>query len=180
MRQTALLICFFLIFSCEFDFKMSKKITVDEFLEEELKSLSWNEVDQYPVFENCLDFENINDKNDCFVLTITENFTKNLKKNDLVLNRTKVDTINLLLKIDKQGNINLERLENYVDRYEKRDNVNFKTPKENMAFADKIEKIIVTSFDTTIKYLPKIYPAIKRGQKVDITFNLPILISTEN
>ena len=27
--------------------------------------------------------------------------------------------------------------------------------------------------------LPKLYPAIKRGQEVDVTFELPILVSTE-
>ena len=46
---------------------------------------------------------------------------------------------------------------------------------ENINYKD----IISSSFENTIKDLPKLYPAIKRGQEVDVIFNLPILISTE-
>ena len=59
MRKTLIIISFFLLNSCEFDFKIDKKISKDEFLQEELKSFNWNEVDQYPVFENCLDLDKI-------------------------------------------------------------------------------------------------------------------------
>ena len=94
MRKTLFLICLFFFYTCDFDFQLNKKITVNEFIEDELKSFSWNQVDQYPVFENCLNFNDTAQKNSCFVETITENFRINLKKNNLVLNRTLVDTIN--------------------------------------------------------------------------------------
>ena len=91
MRKTLFVIsCFFLI-SCEFDFQIDKKITVDEFIIEELKSFNWNEVDQYPVFESCLKIEDIDNKNNCFVETITEAFRQNLENNNLVINRTLVE-----------------------------------------------------------------------------------------
>ena len=35
-------------------------------------------------------------------------------------------------------------------------------------------------FERTVSSLPKLYPAIKRGQEVDVIFNMPIIISTEN
>ena len=117
-------------------------------------------MDQYPVFENCLNFNDKAQKNNCFVETITESFRINLKKNNLVLNRTLVDTINLVLKIDKKGNIGIQSMT---------------TSDENI----KYKEIISISFDSTMNDLPKLYPAIKRGQEVDIIFNLPILISTE-
>ena len=55
MRKTLFIILCFLFVSCEFDFQFDKKITVDEFISEELKSFNWNDVDQYPVFENCME-----------------------------------------------------------------------------------------------------------------------------
>ena len=160
MRKTLIIISFFLLNSCEFDFKIDKKISKDEFLQEELKSFNWNEVDQYPVFENCLDLDKILEKNNCFVETITNDFRNNLRKNNLVLNRTLIDTVNMILKVNKTGEISIESL-NVSDQ-----NINY------------IE-IISKSFDNTVLNLPKIYPAIKRGQQVDVIFNLPIIISTE-
>ena len=107
MRKTLIIIFCFLFISCEFDFQIDKKITVDEFINEELKSFNWYEVDQYPVFENCLELNNVSQKNKCFVETITNNFTANLKKNNLVLNRTLVDTVNMLLMVDKKKIIDI-------------------------------------------------------------------------
>ena len=161
MRKTLIIIFCFLSISCEFDFQIDKKITVDEFITEELKSLNWNDVDQYPVFENCLEINNIKNKNNCFVETITSSFRENLKTNNLVLNRTLIDTVRMVLKIDKIGKISIE----------------------NMTISDqnnKYKEVITKSFKNTVLSLPKLYPAIKRGQEVDVMFNIPIIISTEN
>ena len=110
MRITLIFIFFFLLNSCEYDFQIDRKISVDEFINEELKSFNWNEVDQYPVFENCLELNDVSQKNKCFVETITNNFTANLKKNNLVLNRTLVDTVNMVLMVDKKGLISVESI----------------------------------------------------------------------
>jgi len=161
VRKTLIIIFCFLSISCEFDFQIDKKITVDEFINEELKSLNWNDVDQYPVFENCLEINNVKNKNNCFVETITSSFRENLKTNDLVLNRTLIDTVRMVLKVDKIGKISIE----------------------NMTISDqnnKYKEVITKSFENTVSSLPKLYPAIKRGQEVDVIFNIPIIISTEN
>ena len=161
MRKTLIIIFCFLSISCEFDFQIDKKITVDEFINEELKSLNWNDVDQYPVFENCLKINNVKNKNNCFVETITNSFRENLKTNNLVLNRTLIDTVRMVLKVDKIGKISIE----------------------NMTISDqnnKYKEVITKSFENTVSSLPKLYPAIKRGQEVDVIFNIPIIISTEN
>ena len=161
MRKTLIIIFCFLSISCEFDFQIDKKITVDEFITEELKSLNWNDVDQYPVFENCLEINNVKNKNNCFVETITSSFRENLKTNNLVLNRTLIDTVRMVLKVDKTGKISIE----------------------NMTISDqnnKYKEVITKSFKNTVSSLPKLYPAIKRGQEVDVIFNIPIIISTEN
>ena len=161
MRKTLIIIFCFLSISCEFDFQIDKKITVDEFINEELKSLNWNDVDQYPVFENCLEINNVKNKNNCFVETITNSFRENLKTNNLVLNRTLIDTVRMVLKVDKIGKISIE----------------------NMTISDqnnKYKEVITKSFENTVSSLPKLYPAIKRGQEVDVIFSIPIIISTEN
>ena len=161
MRKTLIIIFCFLSISCEFNFQIDKKITVDEFINEELKSLNWNDVDQYPVFENCLEINNVKNKNNCFVETITSSFRENLKTNNLVLNRTLIDTVRMVLKVDKIGKISIE---------------NMTISNQN----NKYKEVITKSFENTVSSLPKLYPAIKRGQEVDVIFNIPIIISTEN
>lgn len=160
MRETLIIISFFLLNSCQFDFKIDRKISVDEFINEELKSFNWNEVDQYPVFENCLGINIISEKNNCFVETITESFKENLTNNSLILNRTLVDTVNMILKVDKTAEISIE-------------SINISS--QNI----KYKEVISRSFNKTISNLPKLYPAIKRGQQVDVIFKIPIIISTE-
>ena len=160
MRETLIIISFFLLNSCHFDFKIDRKISVDEFINEELKSFNWNEVDQYPLFENCLGVNNISEKNNCFVETITQSFKENLTNNSLVLNRTLVDTVNMILKVDKTAEISIE-------------SINISS--QNI----KYKEVISRSFNKTISNLPKLYPAIKRGQQVDVIFKIPIIISTE-
>ena len=161
MRKTLFIILCFLFVSCEFDFQFDKKITVNEFITEELKSFNWNDVDEYPVFENCLEINNVKNKNNCFVETITSSFRENLKTNSLVLNRTLIDTARMFLKVNKIGKISIE---------------NMTISEQN----NKYREVITKSFENTVLSLPKLYPAIKRGQAVDVRFNIPIIISTEN
>jgi hypothetical protein len=67
----------------------------------------------------------------------------------------------MVLKVDKIGKISIE----------------------NMTISDqnnKYKEVITKSFENTVSSFPKLYPAIKRGQEVDVIFNIPIIISTEN
>ena len=160
MRKTSLIFSFFFFLACDLDFQISKKISVDEFVNDEMKSFNWSEVDQLPVFENCTQINETSKKNNCFITTISDSLSLNFIKNDLVLNRTLTDTVFLKFKVDKKGIIEIENIEigEYMLSY---------------------KEVINRSFVKTAANLPKLYPAIKRGQEVDVTFYLPILISTE-
>ena len=150
---------FFLIifFSCEFE--IQKKISADKFFEEELKTIDWSSVDKLPLLESCLN-SNLDNKK-CFVSYFSSQLKNNLADNDFVLNRTLIDTIYFNLKIDKIGNVSYEKIQTNED-------------------LNKYQNAIETALNVTIKNLPKVYPAIKRGQPVDVEFNFPLLISTEN
>ena len=160
MRKTSLIFSFFFFLACDLDFQISKKISVDEFVNDEMKSFNWSEVDQFPVFENCTQINETSEKNNCFIRTISDSLSLNFIKNDLVLNRTLIDTVFMKFKVDKKGIIEIENIE----------------------IGEKIlpyKEVINQSFVKTAANLPKLYPAIKRGQEVDVTFDLPILVSTE-
>tara|TARA_S200000501_G_scaffold118307_1_gene111083 strand:+ start:1220 stop:1702 length:483 start_codon:yes stop_codon:yes gene_type:complete len=160
VRKTSLIFSFFFFLACDLDFQISKKISVDEFVNDEMKSFNWSEVDQLPVFENCTQINETSKKNNCFIRTISDSLSLNFIKNDLVLNRTLIDTVFMKFKVDKKGIIEIENIE----------------------IGEKIlpyKEVINQSFVKTAANLPKLYPAIKRGQEVDVTFDLPILVSTE-
>ena len=80
--------------------------------------------------------------------------------NSEIVNRTIQDTVILNFTISKQGEIILEELN--ID-----DNIK------------ELKNIIDISFQSSIEKLPKILPAIKRGQHVNVNFTLPIFVSTE-
>ena len=160
MRKTSLIFSFFFFLACDLDFQISKKISVDEFVNDEIKSFNWSEVDQLPVFENCTQINETSKKNNCFIRTISDSLSLNFIKNDLVLNRTLIDTVFMKFKVNKKGIIEIENIE----------------------IGEKIlpyKVVINQSFIKNAANLPKLYPAIKRGQEVDVTFELPILVSTE-
>ena len=157
MNKVFCLFFFATFFSCEF--KIQKKISADKFLEEELKTIDWSSVDELPLLESCLN-SNLDNKK-CFVSYFSSQLKKNLAYNDFVLNRTLIDTIYFNLKIDKIGNVSYEKIQTNED-------------------LNKYQNAIETALNVTIKNLPKVYPAIKRGQPVDVEFNFPLLISTEN
>ena len=157
MNKVFYLFSLIIFFSCEFE--IQKKISADKFLEEELKTIDWSSVDKLPLLESCLN-SNLDNKK-CFVSYFSSQLKKNLADNDFVLNRTLIDTIFFNLKIDKTGNVSYEKIQTNED-------------------LNKYQNAIETALNVTIKNLPKVYPAIKRGQTVDVEFNFPLLISTEN
>jgi len=148
---------FISFFSCEF--QIQKKISADKYLEQELKIIDWNSVDELPLFDSCLNSNT--DMQKCFISYFSTQLKQNLVDNNFILNRTLVDTVYFDLKIDKQGNVSYEKI--VID--------------ENL---NTYKNAIETALNITIENLPKVYPAIKRGQPVDVEFNFPLVISTEN
>ena len=99
-------------------------------------------------------------KKECFIFTLSNQISVDLISNTKTVNRIIQDTVILKFTISKDGKISLDELildQNIID----------------------LKKIIDLSFQNSIDKLPKIFPAIKRGQQVNVKFTLPIFVSTE-
>ena len=62
------------------------------------------------------------------------------------------------------------------------DNSELNAERESINISEKnlkYKEVINSSFDNTVTNLPNLYPAIKRGQQVEVIFTMPIIISTE-
>ena len=148
----------FFFFSCELN--INKKISVDEILDEEWKTFNWSDVDEYPSFSTCDSLLTISQKKECFISTLSNQIYSDLISNTKTVNRIIQDTVILKFTISKDGEIDFDELivdESIID----------------------LRSLIDLSFKSSIKKLPKIFPAIKRGQQVNVKFSLPIYVSTE-
>lgn len=136
-----------------------KKLDPDRIVEEELQSINWNEVDSYPTFQQC---DSLTDKSqeNCFKNTISTHIYDYLARQQLIVTEDVSDTIELRIQIDKKGMAKLVEL-NLKDR-----------TRELLPEIDSL-------FYNSIKMLPKIYPAIKRGQPVTTQFQLPVVITIQ-
>ena len=150
-------ILFLIFFSC--DFTSNKELVVEDLVSNDLKTFNWNDVDTYPRFQNCDTIINKESNFDCFVNTITSNLQSNLINNSVVVNSSLSDTLIINFNVTNKGNIVLSEL-------------------SNESVISELNVLIDSIFKNTVSDLPKLYPAIKRGQPVKTKFILPILIST--
>ncbi len=151
---------FFLVFFFSCELNINKKISVDEILDQEWRTFNWSDVDEYPSFSHCDSLQNLSLKKECFITTLSDQISEDLIINTKTVNRTIQDTVMLRFVISKNGQITLEELivdKNIID----------------------LKGVINSSFESSIDKLPKIFPAIKRGQQVKVKFSLPIFVSTE-
>lgn len=155
MRNYFVFIFILVVTSCEY-FNV-KKTSSEAILKEELHTFNWDEVDAYPSFSECDNESSRADKTLCFQQTITKTITYNLQKEQIVVTRDISDTIILQLQVSKTGKLLL--LEAKIDAL---------TLQEIPNIRDLLNK--------SLNALPKIFPAIKRGQQVTTEFKLPIAI----
>ena len=145
------------VFSC--DLTINKELSVNQLVSDELETFNWNDVDTYPRFQNCDTIINKELNFQCFVNTLTSKVQTNLSNTGVRVDKSIKDTVMISFRVSDKGKITLDQLfsENEVL------NVNL---------------LIDSIFKLSILDLPKLYPAIKRGQPVNTKFKLPILVST--
>ena len=155
MKQICVFIIVLTLTSCEY-FNV-KKTSSDAILNEELQTFNWNEVDVYPSFSTCDALEQKYEKTACFNQVLTTHILEYLQKVPITVTHDVTDTINLKFQVSETGTLSLLNIE--VDSLVTREIPNIKA-------------LIHSSLDS----LPKVYPAIKRGQQVKTEFELPIIV----
>tara|TARA_Y100000385_G_scaffold288232_1_gene354307 strand:+ start:1153 stop:1632 length:480 start_codon:yes stop_codon:yes gene_type:complete len=150
---------FLIFFSC--DFVSSNELVVADLVSKDLKTFNWNNVDTYPRFKNCDTIINNESNFNCFVNTITSKLQTNLINSSFVVNSSVSDTLIINFNVTNKGDIILSEL-------------------SNKSLISELNVLIDSIFKLTVSDLPKLYPAIKRGQPVKTKFVLPVLISTSD
>lgn len=153
-----LIVFFFLATSCQFI--ETKKISTETFYEEEIKSINWKDVDQYPAFKDCEKFTEKNIQKTCFESTLTSHLYNSISSKNIIARHRLQDTITLKFSISKTGELRVTKIE--IDSLLE---VDF----------PMLKQYILQSIDS----LPTVAPAYKRGIPVNTTFILPIVFQTQ-
>jgi len=129
----------------------------------EIKSASsWSDKDQGPNFSECGDFENDQEKKDCFESIISNTILDYLDQNPLESSESISEEVNIVFKIDKEGYFSLEEFNG----------------------SNKIDEAIPTlkeQLEIAVSLIPQAQPAVKTnvGTFVSTRLSLPIMINAE-
>lgn len=148
----------FFLSSCQW--KESKKLSSQEIFEEEISTINWNEVDQYPVFEKCEHDLEKEAMRQCFLETLNTQLLKLFPSEYIQALRKMEDSIVIEFEVSKTAGISIVTIEGV------------RTLTQD--FPD-LEQRIVTGLDS----LRLDEPAYKRGIPVSTRFRLPVIFKSE-
>ena len=153
MKRLILVLTILFFVSCDYFDK--KKIDTKTIVNDELKSINWNDVDEYPTFSIC---DSTNNKKECFQNVLRDRLNAKLSNQNIVVTEDVNDTILLRIYIDSEGVFSIKSIE---------------CSDITKAQIPQLDSLLRHSFDS----LPKIFPAIKRSQQVATEFSLPVIVN---
>ena len=149
-----------LLFPLFFSYCKSPIPSEDELLEDELKTINWKEVDEFPSVETCEKLEDETLQRNCFFEFITQTIQQKLNAGSLAVLYPNLDTIEVRVTVFPDSTLHFEP----------------HFPTDSMAYdSGKIDSIL----HTRLADFPKVSPAIKRGIPVKSQFILPVILKTE-
>lgn len=155
MKQLTVFILLLCLYSCDYFDK--KKVNTQDIVNEELQTFNWNDVDEYPSFKTCESLSSKQESKQCFETTLITHITNKLSDEIIVVTENVEDTVVIKFHVSETGNLSVLNI------------INKETTKEQIP---NLDSLLLKSLDS----LPRIFPAIKRGQQVKTEFTLPIVI----
>lgn len=144
--------------SCQF-FE-TEKISSETFLEDEIKAINWNDIDQYPVFQNCENKTEKASQKSCFETTLINHLYQSIQSENTIVSEDINQTIMIDFMVNEKGELSIS---------------NMKIDSVLSNQLPLLENKIIEGLDS----LQPIAPAYKRGIPVKTTFKLPIVIKTD-
>ena len=150
-----------LILSCCFscDLFVSKEKKAQNLVNQELLTIDWNDVDNYPLFETCDEMQSKTSQRECFEKELLLHFSTTLKRFEFVIDPKTNKTIIVDFLIDQEGEITVLHIEK--DR-----SIDDQMPEFNGIISQ------------SLKNLPPLAPALKRGIPVNAKFRIPIVLNS--
>ncbi|MGB5203379.1 MAG: hypothetical protein WBN63_04245 [Eudoraea sp.] len=158
MRKLLILFCLCLISSC--DLFTSTEVKTQKLVEKELQAINWNDVDQYPLFDDCDETASKASQKECFENTLLLHFSMTLQEFEFILDKDVEEAVYVDFLVDKEGKITVLNID------------------KNSLIQEQIPEFdgIVSR---SLKSLPELGPALKRGIPVNAKFRIPIILNSE-
>lgn len=157
MKRYVYFLLIIFISSCSF-FESKEKKT-QEFINIELGQIDWNSIDSYPFFYTCDESVTKAEQKICFEETLTTHFQETLSDFEFTLSEKENETVAVIFVIDTLGKINVINIEK-----------NASVLKQMPEFDGVITQ--------SLKNLPKLAPALKRGIPVNSKYRIPVQLNT--
>jgi hypothetical protein len=158
MRNLIIFLLFCLLTAC--NWSASREEKTQELVWEEMQAIDWEDVDKYPLFQDCDETVSKQEQKKCFMETLLLHFSMTLQESEFVLKEEVTDTVLVDFIMEDTGTITLMNIHND-------EKVNEQLPD----FDTQIQK--------SLNRLPKIEPALKRGIPVKAKFRIPIVLSSQ-
>lgn len=127
---------------------------------QELMAIDWNDVDQFPLFEECDEIAIKRVQRECFETEMLRRFSTAFNDTVFMVEQSINDTLKVDFVVDEDGFLIIRNIQENSD----------------------LEQIIPgfqREVSRRLNDLTTIKPALKRGIPVSIKFRLPIIVDTE-
>ena len=158
MKYAFYVLVLFVLASCQY-FE-TDKISSETFYQQEIKTISWNDVDQFPSFSSCQHISEKQASKICFENTLVSKIYAGFSSKHFVSTRAIKDTLWAAIAVSEKGNISLNTLQ-----------------MDSLTSASFPELSIWVR--QSIDSIPSLEPAHKRGVPVAVAFSLPIVLQTK-
>ena len=148
-----------LILATSCQFFETEKVSSEEIYKEEMETIDWQDVDNYPSFANCQNAMEKPEQKECFINTISSQLYKSISHADMVAVRDVYDTVKVKFEVSSKGELSIREIK--IDTLLQKEFPN-------------LEKWLLQSIDS----LQPVAPAYKRGIPVRTQFTLPVIIKT--
>ncbi len=108
MKHLIIISLVLLTTSCQF-FE-TEKITSETFYEEEIKTIDWKCVDQYPAFQSCESYTEKEAQKDCFINALSVHVQSTLQQQQMLVAKDIHDTVYLDFFIHKNATIEVTQI----------------------------------------------------------------------
>lgn len=139
----------------------SKEAKTQKLVNKEMLTIDWNDVDNYPLFENCDESTSKTMQRQCFERELLNHFSATLQEFEFVIDPDTNTTVYVDFLIDQEGKITVVDIEK-----------------------DKGIEKTMPEFDgiisQSLRNLPPLAPALKRGIPVRAKFRIPIVLNTNS
>ncbi|MFS4466798.1 hypothetical protein [Maribacter sp. 2210JD10-5] len=159
MKRVFFLLVFCSLVSCQF-FESKEKRT-QEIINAKLQQIDWNTVDSYPLFADCDETVSKTNQRICFEDKLTSHFESALNEFEFTVKEDTDPLVMVIFVVNAEGKIIIKNIE--------------KDPAITKQMPE-FDGIISQS----LKNLPTIAPALKRGIPVSTKFRIPIHLNTKS